>query len=116
MRRSACASAQSDQHHFICFLVSMIDCLKTCGISILQLVSVAEQAGLCTTWSKIPKTHFLSSRSNGIQNLDQQFMRKLSLKDLSILTLVAILFRGAEPLSLWRLCQLGNFQAFFVIC
>ena len=58
-RRSACASAQSDQR--LCFrcLDSIIPILAIFKISRLQLVSVAEQAGLSLTWAKTPKTGFL---------------------------------------------------------
>ena len=56
MRRSACASAQSDRR--LCFrcLYSIISILAISKISRLQLVSVAEQTGLSLTWSQTPKT------------------------------------------------------------
>ena len=98
---------------FICLLVSMIYCLATCEISILQIVSVAEQVGLCPTWSKIPKTHFLPSRPNGIQNSDQQFRSKFSLKDLSIYNSGCHFVQRSRTFYLWRLRKLGNFASFF---
>ena len=59
-RRSACAFAQSDQHLYCSLpLDSMIPILAQSKISRLQLVSVAEQAGLCLPWSQTPKTGFL---------------------------------------------------------
>ena len=48
-RRPACASAQSDQLLCYCYLESNISKLATSKISIFQLVSVAEQAGLSET-------------------------------------------------------------------
>ena len=62
MCRSACASAQSDQH--LCFrcLDSIISLVSILAISCLKLASVAEQAGLSVTWSETPKTDFLVTR------------------------------------------------------
>ena len=57
--RSACTSAQSDQH--LCFrcLDSIIPLVSITEISSLYLASVAAQAGLSLPGSKIPKTDFL---------------------------------------------------------
>ena len=44
------------------FLESIISRLATSEISIFQLVSVAEQAGLNLTLSETPKTGFLTAR------------------------------------------------------
>ena len=49
-RRSACASAQSDQR-LCCSLLSIISLDSIAKISRLYLASVAAQAGLCLTWS-----------------------------------------------------------------
>ena len=43
----------------VCYLGSIIPILAKFKISILLLVSVAEQAGLSLTWSETPKTGFL---------------------------------------------------------
>ena len=61
-RRSACASAQSDQH--LCFrcLDSIIPLVSISEISSLYLASVAAQAGLSLPWSQAPKTGFLVMR------------------------------------------------------
>ena len=63
-RRSACASAQSDQR--LCFLCldSIIPILAIAKISRLSLVSVAEQAGLSLTWSKTRRQVFLMTWLN----------------------------------------------------
>ena len=57
-RRSACASAQSDQ--CLCFrcLDSIISIDSIAEISRLYLASVAAQAGLCLGWSETPKDTF----------------------------------------------------------
>ena len=59
--RSACASAQSDQH-LCCSLLrsidSMICILAISKVSRLYLVSIAEHAGLSLTCSKIPEDMF----------------------------------------------------------
>ena len=61
--RSACASEQSDQH--LCFsLLSIIPLVSISKISRLQLVSVAEQAGLSLPWSQTLKTGFVVTRLN----------------------------------------------------
>ena len=44
------------------YLNSIIPILSKFKISRLELASVAEQAGLSPTWSKIPKTGFLMTR------------------------------------------------------
>ena len=54
--RSACAYVQSDQH--LCYSLS---CFMK--ISLFQLVSVAEQAGVNLTWLETLKTGLLLSRS-----------------------------------------------------
>ena len=58
-RRSACASAQSDQRFVVRCLDSLIPLLAIAEISRLQLASAAEQAGLSLNWSQTPKTGFL---------------------------------------------------------
>ena len=62
--RSACASAQSDQH--LCFrcLDSIIPLVSISEIPSLCLASVAAQACLSLTRSKTPKTGFLVTRLN----------------------------------------------------
>ena len=59
-RRSACASAQSDQ--LLCFpcLDSIIPLFSISEISSLYLASVAEKAGLCLTWSQTPEIQVFS--------------------------------------------------------
>ena len=61
-RRSACASAQSDQR--LCFrcLHSIIPPLAIAEVSSLYLVSVTAQTGLSLPWSQTPKTGFLVTR------------------------------------------------------
>ena len=61
-RRSACASAQSNQHFCFHCLDSIIPKLAKSEISRLQLVSVAAQAGLSLAWSQTPKTGLLLTR------------------------------------------------------
>ena len=61
-RRSACASAQSDQHFVVRCLDGVIPLVSISEISSFYLASVAEQAGLCLTLSKTPKTGFLVTR------------------------------------------------------
>ena len=63
-RRSACASAQSDQHLCCSLLHSIIPLLSKAKISGPWLVSEAEQADLSRIWSKTPKTGFLVTRLN----------------------------------------------------
>ena len=46
----------------VCYLDSIIPILAKSKISRLQLVSVAEQAGLSLTWSETPKAGFLMMR------------------------------------------------------
>ena len=53
--RSACASAQSDQHLCVNSVMSLVSVTK---ISSLMLASVAEQASLCLTWSETPEDTF----------------------------------------------------------
>ena len=59
IRRSACASAQSDQCLFVRCLYNIIPLVSISKISSLYLASVAAQAGLCLTWSQTLKTGFL---------------------------------------------------------
>ena len=61
-RRSACASAQSDQRLCVRCLDSIISVLSIYEISSLYPPSVAAQVGLRLTWSKTPKTCFLVTR------------------------------------------------------
>ena len=58
-RRSACASAQSDQRPRFRFLDSIISLDSIAEISRLELASVAAQAGLCLAWSETPEDKFL---------------------------------------------------------
>ena len=58
-RRSACASAQSDQHLCCSLPGYMIPILVIAEISRHLLVPSVEQAGLSLTWSQTPKTGFL---------------------------------------------------------
>ena len=43
----------------VCCLDSVMSLISVTKISSLMLASVAEQASLSLTWSKLPKTHFL---------------------------------------------------------
>ena len=61
-RRSACASAQSDQRLYFHCLDSIIPLVSNSKISSLYLASVAAQAGSSLPWSKTPKTAFLVTR------------------------------------------------------
>ena len=58
-RRSACASAQSDQRLVVCCLDSVISLVSISEILRLYLASVADQAGLSLNLSQTPKTGFL---------------------------------------------------------
>ena len=60
-RRSACASAQSDQRLY-CSLHSIIPPVSILEISSLYLVSMTEQTGLNVNWSETPKTGFIVTR------------------------------------------------------
>ena len=57
-RRSACASAPSDQR--LCFrcLDSVMSLVSVTKLSSLMLASVAEQASLSLTWSETPEDTF----------------------------------------------------------
>ena len=68
-RRSACASAQSDQHLRFRCLDSVIPLVSLHKISSLCLASVAAQAGLSLPWSQTPKTGFLVTRLKVIQSV-----------------------------------------------
>ena len=57
-RRSACASAQSDQRLFVRCLDSVMSLVSVTKISNFMLASVAEQAGLSLTWSETPESTF----------------------------------------------------------
>ena len=66
-RRPACASVQSDQRLFFCFLESIICKLAAGEISIYKLVSLAEETGLKHSLSKHsppphPRKQFFSQR------------------------------------------------------
>ena len=60
-RRSACASAQSDQR-LCCRLDNIIPLVSISKISSLLLASVAVQTGLNLPWSQTSKTGFLVTR------------------------------------------------------
>ena len=57
-RRSACASAQSDQPFVVRCLDSILPLVSISAISSLYLASLAAPAGLCRTWSKNPENRF----------------------------------------------------------
>ena len=57
-RRSACASAQSDQRLFVRCLDSTLSLDSIAEISRLCLASVAAQTGLCLAWSETPEDIF----------------------------------------------------------
>ena len=61
-RRSACASAQSDQRLCYSLLRRIIPPVSTVKLSSLYLVSTAVQSGLSFTWSETPKTGFFVKR------------------------------------------------------
>ena len=63
-RRSACASAQSDQR--LCFrcLDSVMSLVSVTKISSLMLASVAEQASLSLTWSETPEDTFCHDKAH----------------------------------------------------
>ena len=63
-RRSACASAQSDHAFVLHCLDSIIPLVSISKISSFYLASVAAQASVSLTWSKIRKTGFLVSISS----------------------------------------------------
>ena len=63
-RRPSCASAQSDQRLVICVLENTISQLATCEISVVHLVSVAEETGFSLALSETPKTGFVATRPN----------------------------------------------------
>ena len=44
---------------YICYSFIEKDKLDTCKLSVIWIVSVAEEAGLSLTWSETPKTGFL---------------------------------------------------------
>ena len=56
--RSACASAQSDQHLCFCCLDCIIPLVSISEISSLYLASVAAQVGLGITWSQTSEDKF----------------------------------------------------------
>ena len=58
MRRSACESAQSDQHLCCSSLDSIIPLVSRSEILRFLLVSLAEQSGLTVTWSQTPEDTF----------------------------------------------------------
>ena len=53
---------EADQRLCFRYTDSIIPLLPKSEISSLQPYSVIAQLGLCRTWSKTPKTHFLASR------------------------------------------------------
>ena len=63
-RRSACASAQSDQRLGCSCLDSIIPLVSISEIASLYLGFVAAQAGLSLPWSQTMKTGFLLTRLN----------------------------------------------------
>ena len=68
MRRTACASAQSDQRLFIRFLLSIICKLAAGEISIFKLVSIAEETGLKHSLSKPPEDRFSQNEAHMLPN------------------------------------------------
>ena len=55
---------EADQRLCFCYTDNAIPLLPKSQISNLQPSSVAVQPGLCRTWSKTPKTGFLTTRLN----------------------------------------------------
>ena len=56
------SNCEADRHLCFCYTDSTISLLLKSEISSFYASSVAEQAGLCQTWSETPKTGFLASR------------------------------------------------------
>ena len=67
--RSACASAQSDQH--LCFSLLIYYNTYTCSIQSFKILAsfVAEQVGLNLTWPKIPEDTFSHDTAHFMFNL-----------------------------------------------
>ena len=63
-RRSACASAQSDQRLCFRYLDSVMSLVSVTKISSLMLASVAEQASLSLTWSETPEDAFSHDKAH----------------------------------------------------
>ena len=61
-RRSACGNRKADQHPCFRYTDSTIPLLPKFEISSFEPSSMAVQPGLCRTWSKTPKTGFLTTR------------------------------------------------------
>ena len=57
-----CGKREADQRLCFRYTDSTIPLLPTSKITNLQPSSVAEQPGLCGTWSETPKTGFLTTR------------------------------------------------------
>ena len=67
-RRSACASAQSDQHLSCSFFDSMICILAIFEVWVFLLASATEQPGLNLTWSKISEDTFSRDVAQVVSN------------------------------------------------
>ena len=83
-------------------LDSIIRLLAIAEISRLLLVSIAEQAGLCLTWSNIPKTGFLLTMLIYVSSLQNVAMESLWAKQPVVIT---FLRRFG-----WPFCRLGARQ------
>ena len=59
-----CGKREADQRLCFRYTGSTISLQPKYEISSLQSSSVAEQPGLCGTWSETPKTSFLTTRLN----------------------------------------------------
>ena len=87
-RRLACTSAQSDQH--LCFrCLDSICILAISKVSRFLLASVAEQAGLNLTWSKIPEDTFLHDMAHLIFRDTSNLWYTVNLFNFVIVTIFA---------------------------
>ena len=84
---------------FAFWKVSYLNLLCTGEISILQLVSVAEETGLSLPLSDTPKTRFLKSRP--IQEVFHVYLNKfeIAVSHLFLLYLVIIIYIGQSDLQ-----------------
>ena len=57
-----CSNCTADQRLCFCYTESTIPLLLKSKISSFKSYSLAAQAGMCGTWSEIPKTSFLASQ------------------------------------------------------
>ena len=73
-RRSAYASAPSDQRLFVHCLASIQPLVSMYEIASLYLAFVAAKAGLNLTWSQTTKTRFLMTGLNFLHNQHWQIL------------------------------------------